>query len=187
MELVEERRPYVVYQEGDVSTDCCDPVPGWLTHECVYWYFCKCHLLGTHYQGWCRPGALYSNVVCRRFQLFDRRCECSGDAVVSESQLPWDYHNRNARNLEVATGLSRIVMHVLRDTPPSVPPRGEPMVFVLKSRKRKPVWGRARHKGIQRRYLEKLYRRDRRLERERRIGYVVESDGEECSEEESIA
>ena len=33
-------------------------------------------------------------------------------------------------------------------------------------------------KGIQRRYFEKLYRRDYRLERERRIGYVVVSDGE---------
>ena len=40
---------------------------------------------------------------------------------MSGSRLPWNYHNRNAKNLEIATGLSRIVMHVLRDTPPSVP------------------------------------------------------------------
>ena len=140
------RRPYVVYQEGGVAIDCCDLVPGWLTLECVYRDFCQCQLLGTHYQGWCRPGALYSNVVCRRFQLFDRRCDCSGDVVMSESQFPWDYHSRNAKNLEIATGLSRIVMHVLGDTPPSVPPRGEPVVCVLTSRTRKPVWERARHK-----------------------------------------
>ena len=65
---------------------------------------------------------------------------------MSESQLPWNYHNRNAKNLGIVTGLSRIVAHVLGDTPPSVPPRGEPIVFVLTSRKRKPVWESARHK-----------------------------------------
>ena len=172
------RRPYVVYQEGDVATDYCDLVPGWFTHECVYRDFCQCHLLGDNYQGWCRPCALYSNVVCRRFQLFGRRCDCSGDAVMYESQVPWNYHNRNAKNLEIATGLSRIVMHVLRDMPPSVPPRGEPVVYVPTSRKRKPQWERARHTGIGKRYFEKLCRRARRLERERRIGYVVESDSE---------
>ena len=189
------RRPYVVYQEGDVATNNCDPVPDWPARECVYRDFCQCHLLGDNYQGWCRPGALYSNVVCSRFQLFDRRCDCIGDAVMSESPLPWNYHNRNAKNSEIATGLSRIVLHVLEDAPPSVPPRGEPMVCVLTSRVRTPVWEPARHNGIQRRYLEKLYRkdfrwmliRDYRLERERRIGYIVGGDGGESSEEENIA
>ena len=165
-----------------MATNGCDLVPGWLTHECVYKDLCQCHLLGTRSQGWYRPGALYSNVVCHRFQLFERRCGCSRDG----SQLPWDFHNQNARGLEVATGLSRILMHVLTDAPPSVPPRGEPVVSVLTSRKRKPKWERARLRGIRRRYLEKMYRRDCRVEREM-SGYVDESDGEESSEEESIA
>ena len=53
------------------------------------------------------------------------------------------------------------------------------MVSVLTSRERKPQWGRARHKGIGKRYLDKSYRRGRRLERERRIGYVVEEGSED--------
>ena len=103
-----------------------------------------------------------------------------------ESQLSWNCHNRNAKNLEIATGLSRAAMHVLTDAPPSVPPRGEPMVFVLTSRKREPKWERARHKGIQKRYIERLYRRDRRIKRAS-DGYVDEGDGGESSEEESVA
>lgn len=34
------RRPYVVYQEGKTATSDCDPIPGWLTQECVYKDFC---------------------------------------------------------------------------------------------------------------------------------------------------
>ena len=66
-----------MYQEGGVANGCCDPVPGWLTQECVYPDFCQCHLVGSRFRGWHRPGALYSNVVCRRFQLFDECCGCS--------------------------------------------------------------------------------------------------------------
>ena len=97
------------------------------------------------------------------------------------NRLPWDYHNRNAKNREIATGLSWIVMHVLRDAPPSVPPRGEEMVSVLTSRKRKPRWERARHEGIARRYNERMTRRFGRRR------YIEESDSGESSEEESIA
>ena len=50
------RRPYVVYQDGYADAPSgCDPVPGWLTHACVYKDLRQCHLLGTHYQCWCRP------------------------------------------------------------------------------------------------------------------------------------
>ena len=77
-------------------------------------------------------------------------------------------------------------MHVLMDMPPPVPPRGEPLVPVLTSRKRKPKSERARIRGIRRRHLEKMYRKNCRIEREVR-GYVDESDGEGPCEEESIA
>ena len=76
--------------------------------------------------------------------------------MIFVSQLPSDYFERIAKNLEVASGLSRAVIHVETDSPPSVPPRGEPMVFVLTSRKRKPKWERARRKGIVKRYLDRV-------------------------------
>ena len=60
------------------------------------------------------------------------------------------------------------------------------MVSALTSRTRKPKWERARFKGIRRRYLEKMYRRDCRVERDM-SGYVDDRDGEESSEEGSIA
>ena len=37
-------------------------------------------------------------------------------------------------NAHIAIELSRIVMHVLGDVPPSVPPRGVPLVSVLKTK-----------------------------------------------------
>ena len=118
--------------------------------------------------------------------MFERRCDCYGDVVIFVSQLPLDYYNLNVKNLKIATGLYRIVMHVLTDAPPSVPPRGEPMVFVFTSRKRKLEWERARLKGIGKRYVERLCRRGRRNEREWN-GYVDERDSEESSEEERVA
>ena len=142
------RRPYVAYQEGNMAISNCDPVPGWFVQECVYEDFCQCHVLGSRSQGWHRPGALYSNVVCRRFQLFERHCDCSHDGL----QFPLGY-GRNTCNREIAIKLSRVVMHGLSDMPPSVPPRGEPMVFALTSRKRKPKWERARLRAIRRHYL----------------------------------
>ena len=140
------RRPYAVYQEGKMSNIDCDPVPGWLIQGCVYNDFCQCNLLTYVDDDWHRPGSLYSNVVCRRFQLFERRCGCSRDH--------WRFPRgcgRNIRNREIAIRLSWIVMHVLTDAPPSVPPRGEPMVFVLESRVRTPNWERERFRGIKRR------------------------------------
>ena len=183
------RRPYVVYQEGDVIDGCWDFVPGWFTREGVYRDLCRCNLLGNHDQGWCCLGALYSNVVCRRNQLFERRCNFWGDVVILVSQSLDDFYRRNARNIEIATGSSRIVMHVLTDSPPSVPFRGEPMVFVVTSRKRKPKWERARRKGIGKRYVERMchWRRKGRREEREWSGYVDERDSEESSEEESVA
>ena len=146
--------------------------------------FAQCRLVGTHYQGWRCPGALCSNVVCRRLQLFEKRCDRTGGTAKFE-ELLWNYLNRKAEKPEIATGLSWIVMHVLRDTPPPVPPRGEPMVFVLTSRKRKPKWERAQHEGIVRRCEERMNRRYYK-ERERRRR-ADDSDSEESSEEEGIA
>ena len=125
------RRTYVVYREGELAINCCDIVSGWLTHKYNYKDFCQYHLLDARSRGWCRPGALYSNIVCRKFQLFERRCDCSRD---DESRFPWNHHNRNAKNLEVAIGLSRIAIRVLTDITPSVSPRDEPMISVLTSR-----------------------------------------------------
>ena len=93
---------------------------------------------------------------------------------------------RNTKNLEIATKLSRIAMHVLSDVPPSVPQRGEPLVSILTSRKRQPRWERARLRRIRRRYIERMMRRcDRSSEGWSEEG--SESSGEESSKEESIA
>ena len=91
--------------------------------------------------------------MCRRFQLLEKRYDCKGGTAKFE-ELAWDYLNRNAKNREIATGLSWIVMDVLRDALPSVPPRGEPMVSVLASRKRKPKWERVSLEGVRRRRRE---------------------------------
>ena len=93
-------------------------------------------------------------------------------------------------------------MHVLTDTPPSVPQRGEPMVCVLRSRVRTPKWERERLKGIKRRdrikeevYLEYkdsfcrscLWASSGGCSEESSEEERVESDSEESSEGESIA
>ena len=166
------RRPYVVYQGGNIGiAGVCDLLPGWLAKECVYKDLCQCHLVGLRPQGWHRPGALYSNIVCRRSQLFERPCGLS--------HVGWKFLigcNERTKNVEIAIKLSRVVMHVLTDVPPSVPPRDEPLVFVFTSRERKPKWERARLRGIKRRYLDKIYRGDCRVGREMK-GYVDERDG----------
>ena len=192
------RRPHVVYQEGKMANRNCDLVPGWLTQECVYNDFCQCNLLHYIDDDWHRPGSLYSNVVCRRFQLFERRCGCTQDNLRFLLGC-----GRSIKNREIAIRLSRIVMHVLTDTPPSVPRRGEPMVFVLKSRVRTPKWERERFRGITRRdrikeedYREykdsfsrsclwaKSYFSGGGLNEPSEEEYV-ENDGEESSEEEN--
>ena len=94
--------------------------------------------------------------------------------------------NKNIRDPEIATKLSRAVMDILTDTPPSVPPRGEAMVSVLTSRERKPKLERARLRGIQKRRRDKLDRISDQVDRRRR-GYFGDSDSEESSGEESIA
>ena len=66
------RRPYVVYQDGNEATSDCDLLPAWLAHECVYKGFCQCQLVGLSPHGWHHPGALYSNIVSRRRQLFEK-------------------------------------------------------------------------------------------------------------------
>ena len=174
-------RPYVVYQEGKMANSNCDLAPGWLTHECVYRDFCQCHLLDYISDDWHRPVSLYSNVVCRRFPLFERPCGCSHDN--------WRFPlgcGRNIKNREIAIRLSWIVMHVLTDTPPSVPRRGEPMVFVLTSKVRTPKWGRERLKGIKRRHRIK-----EEIDREFRgclwaRGYFSGGCSEDSSEEEYV-
>ena len=122
--------------------------------------------------------------MCRRFQSFGKRCDCTG-GTASHEELPWNYLNRNAKNREIATGLSYTAMNVLRDAPPPVPPRGEPMVSVLTSRKRKPRWERMRLEAIKRRRIRK--KNNRFLREPVRRWYADENNSEETSEEESIA
>ena len=84
-------------------------------------------------------------------------------------------------DIEIATKLSRVVIHALRDTPPSVPQRGEPLVSVLKSKELKPKWERDRfrkHKKWMTRFKERLGRCDR--------SRCSENYEEEFSVEESI-
>ena len=129
----------MAYQEGNKATTVCDPVPLRLTYECVHTYFCLCHLVGPHPQGWHHLGALYSNVVSRRHQLVEKRCGCS--------QVEWQFLSgciKNIKDQEMSFTLSRIVKHVLTDVPPPVPQRGEPLVSALTSRKFKPKLERAR-------------------------------------------
>ena len=179
------RRLYMVYQDTNAEVPSGrDLLPGWFTQECVYKNLCQCQLVGIDYQGWCRQGSLYSNVVCRRFHLFEGRNDCTGGTGIYDS-LPWNYFHRNANNREIAIGLSYVVLHVLRDAPPSVTPRGEPMVSALTSRRRKSKWERARREGITRRLNEGMTRRH--FEYQEKMRRAEESDSEESSEEESIS
>ena len=111
-------RPNVVYQGGNDGISDCDLVPPWLPHECVHKGFCQCHLVGPRHQGWHHPGALYSNVISFRHQLFEKRCDCF------HVQWPFLYGcNRNITNVEIAIKLFGIGMHVLAVVPPSIPQR----------------------------------------------------------------
>ena len=69
--------------------------------------------------------------------------------------------------------MSRVVIHVLTDVPPSVPNRGVPLVSTLTSRKLRPNWELRR--------LERL----RILEMERDLRRFGEDEG--SSEEESVS
>ena len=152
----------MVYKEGNDASGSCDPVPSWLTRECVYKDFCQCNVVGPHHHDWHHLGALYNNVVNRRHQLFESRCGCS--------QIESEFHSgciKNTKNLEIAIRLSRTMIHVLTDVPPSVPQRGEPLVSVLTSRKRKPKWERARLRGLRKRLIQRLKRRNVMIREER--------------------
>ena len=105
-------RPYVVYREGSEGTGGGDPIPTWLSQECVV-DCCQCNLVGRRHPGWHHPGTLYSNVISRRHQLFEGRCG------YSHAQWPFPSGcNRNIKNDEIALRLCRAVMHVLIDAPP---------------------------------------------------------------------
>ena len=147
----------------------CDPVPSWLARDCVYKDFCQCHVVGPHLHDWHHPGALYSNVVSRRHQLFDGRCGCSQ----VESEFP-SGRTKNTNDLDIAIRLSRAMIHVLADAPPSVPQRIEPLVSVLTSRERKPKWERARLRGLRKRRIAYLKRRNAMIREERYGGFDEE-------------
>ena len=179
------RRPYVVYREGNEGIGDGVFVPAWFTHACVHRDFCRCHLVGSRPQGWHHPGALYSNVVSRLHQLFERRCGCSHVHLPypigsNANTITQNKTNKNNKNAEIAVKLSTVFVHVLTDVPPVVPKRGEPLVSILRSREIKPKWERER--------LGELRRRRARRVRggEGSEGNSEDDDGEPF-EEESIA
>ena len=151
-----------------------DPVPGWLEQGCAYNDFCQCNLVGARHPDWHHPGALYSNVVNRRHQLFKNQCGCS--------HILWSFPfdcNENTTDTEITIKLSRVVIHVLSDVPPSVPQREEPLVSVLTSREFSPKWERERFKEPMRRRIRKW--------RRRAWSDKSDEDGkEETSEEEGV-
>ena len=163
-----------MYQEGSNVSGGDDPVPTWLLGECVYADFCQCNLVSRRHQGWHHPGAMCSNIVSRRHQLFEGQCG------YSHIQRPFPSGcDRNTKNVEVATRLSRVVVHVLSDVPPSVPQRGAPLVSVLASRQHTPKCESRRFERI---------RLLRRLRMRRTLREEDSEDGdEESSEEESLA
>ena len=174
------RRPYVVYREGKEEhlhsgrSLGADPVPDWLRHECVYKDLCQCNLAGPRHPDWHHPGSLYSNVVSRRRQLFKKQCGCS----CTLWSLPFDCI-KNTKNTDIAIKVSRVVIHVLSDVPPSVPQREEPLVSVLTSREFSPKWERERFKEPMRRRIRKW--------RRRAWSDKSDEDGkEETSEEEGV-
>ena len=174
------RRPYVVYTEGRHGTHYVDLVPAWLERECVYLDRCQCRLVGPRHIGWHRRGSLYSNVVCHDYQTFEAYC----GGWCRQRSFPVGC-NKNTINAKIATKLSRVAIRALADTSPSVPQRGEPLVSVLRSRELKPKWERERlrkHKRWLIRFRERMGRYDGKCS-----GRYSESDGEESSEEESIA
>ena len=144
------RRPYVVYREGNDGISDIDLAPAWLTHECVYKDFCQCHLVGSSHKDWHRPGSLNSNVVGRRRRLFEKQCGCS--------HVQWSFPNgcnKNSKNSGIAIQLSRAMIHVLRDVLPSVPQRGEPLVFVLRTKELKLKLERGRTREQRRRVVRR--------------------------------
>ena len=140
--------------------------------------FVSVTFVGQRHQGWHHPGALYSNTVSRRHQLFDSRCG------YSQIQSPFPVGcDRNIKNVGIAIKLSRVVIHVLTDVPPSVPNRGDPLVSALTSRKLRPNWERRRLERVRMKKMERDLRRFGEGDKSSEEGSV----GGESSEEESVA
>ena len=106
-------------------------------------------------------------MMSRRHQLFEERCG------YSHIQSPFPRGcDRNTKNVEIATRLSRVVMHVLSDVPPSVPLRRAPLASVLACRELKPKLEFERLNGLRMRRARPVY---------------SEEDDEKIFEEESFA
>ena len=74
-------------------------------------------------------GALHGNMLSRRHQIFGNGCR------YSRAIFPFLVGcNQNIMNAHIAIKLVRVVVHVLGDAPPSVPPRDVPLASVLKSK-----------------------------------------------------
>ena len=105
----------MVYKEGSEESGGGDPLPKWLDNSCVYRVICQCNLVGGW--SWHHLGALCSNILSRQHQVFGRNCGCSQDQ--------WYYPHgcdQNTMNTAIAVKLVRVVIEVLRDVPPVVPP-----------------------------------------------------------------
>ena len=171
------KRPYVVYQEGKVAYHSQDPVPQWLLMDQILDSICQCKLTGPHPQGWRRPGKLYSNFMDDLGQSYEEPCRCK----VSNWQYP-DGCTRNTMNSRIATSLCWIAMNALRDAPPSVPPRGEPLVSQPVFGK--PSWERALIRSSRRLHREKSWWKEEWHEEGGESEGCCEHDEEESAEEE---
>ena len=106
--------------------------------------------------------------------MFEKGCGCS------HVQWPFPFGcNGNTKNVEIAAKLSRAMIHVLIDVPPSVLRTGEPLVPVFRSTELKPKWECERFNQLS-------MRRARHVEGQESSG-DSEDDEEESSEEESVA
>lgn len=116
----DQRRPFVVYKEGNDAIGGGDPIPGWLMScgYCACGDFCKCKLVGVEIsgrprfvngQGWHHPGMLYSNsgaVWHKCPQVF--RCDCRCSQV--KTHHPDRHCNRHTMNGLIAAKLTRTVL-----------------------------------------------------------------------------
>ena len=86
-------QPYVVYREGSAGIGGGDLVPAWLVGGCFCKGCCQCNLVRRQHQGWHHPGALCSNIVSRRPQLFERHC--------GYYHVRWPFLNGCNRNITI--------------------------------------------------------------------------------------
>ena len=134
----------MVFTEGRHGTRYVDLVPAWLERERVYRNFCQCNLLGSRHASWHRYGSLYSNIVRLDYLKFGGYFH--GGYCKQRPFL--ERCIKNIMNTEIAIKLTRMIIYALKDAPPSVPQRGEPLVSVLTSRKFEPHWERKRFREI---------------------------------------